>query len=208
VTDSAAVAPGVLRLRSAPNGLPDPDPDLRPPVLAESDDPFSALRVVHLLARIERGRPVRLDDLVDQLNAIHLDWLFTRAVVADVLLQLQANWMADYRNASGIVVEDGPYGATVRPSAASTGSPADDRPASAARASSRLSLTEVGDGVPRRHPPEVLVHVSRAGPILTDRSPAGPSTSPLAPPRPVTATIPESAPASSGLKLASEGGTT
>ena len=32
--------------------------------------------------------------------------------MADVLLQLQANWMADYRNSSGIVVEDGPYGPT------------------------------------------------------------------------------------------------
>jgi hypothetical protein len=26
---------------------------------------------------------------------------------------LQANWMADYRNASGIVLETGPYGDTV-----------------------------------------------------------------------------------------------
>ena len=111
MTDSAAVAPGTLNLRPAPDGMP--DADLRPPVLAESDDPFSALRVVQLVARLERGRPIRLDDIVDQLNAAHLDWLFTRAVVADALLQLQANWMADYRNASGIVVDDGPYGATV-----------------------------------------------------------------------------------------------
>lgn len=91
-----------------------PPADLRPPVLAESDDPFTTLRVVDLVARLERGRPLRVDDVVDQLNARHLDWLFSRAIVADVLLQLQANWMADYRNASGIVVEDdGPYGATV-----------------------------------------------------------------------------------------------
>ena len=34
-------------------------------------------------------------------------------VVADVALQLQANWMADYRNSSGIVVEDGPLGPTL-----------------------------------------------------------------------------------------------
>jgi len=113
VTDTAAVAPGDLRLRPAPHDLPPLDPDLRPPVLAESDDPCSTLRVVHLLAQIERGRPIRLNDLVDQLNASHLDWLFTRAVVADVLVQLQANWMADYRNASGVVVEDGTYGAVV-----------------------------------------------------------------------------------------------
>ena len=54
------------------------------------------------------GRPIRLADIVDRLNATYLDWLFTVPVVADVALQLQANWMADYRNSSGIVVEDGP----------------------------------------------------------------------------------------------------
>jgi len=90
-----------------------PDPDRRPPVHAESGDPFSTLRVLDLVARIERGRPTRLDDLVDRLNATWLDWLFTRAVVIDALVALQANWMADYRNASGIVLEDGPIGAMV-----------------------------------------------------------------------------------------------
>ena len=34
-------------------------------------------------------------------------------VVADVALQLQSNWMTDYRNSSGIVVEDGPLGPTI-----------------------------------------------------------------------------------------------
>lgn len=112
VSELQVAAPGSLRLRPAPAGLP--DPTLRPPVIAKSDDPFTALRVVHLLARLERGWPARLDDLVDQLNVTHLDWLFSRAVVVDVILQLQANWMADYRNASGIVVDDeGTYGATV-----------------------------------------------------------------------------------------------
>ena len=43
-------------------------------------------------------------------SAQYLDWLFSPAVVADVALQLQANWMADYRNSSGIVLDDGPYG--------------------------------------------------------------------------------------------------
>ena len=84
-----------------------------PPVVAEPGDPFCAVRVLSLVARIDRGRPVRLDDVVDALNARHLDWLFDRAVVADVLVALRANWMADYRNASGIVLEDGPYGPTV-----------------------------------------------------------------------------------------------
>ena len=35
-------------------------------------------------------------------------------MVADVAVALQANWMTDYRNSSGIVIEDGPYGATIQ----------------------------------------------------------------------------------------------
>ena len=110
VTDIRST-PGLGPLRTPPAGLP--SADLRPPTIAEGGDPFAALRVVTLLARIERGRPVRLDDIVDRLNAEWLDWLFQTAVVADVILQLQANWMADYRNSSGIVIADGPYGTTV-----------------------------------------------------------------------------------------------
>ena len=106
-----SIAPGTLQLRPAPEGMP--DPHISPPVVAESGDPFAAVRVIDLVARIERGRQVRLDDLVDRLNASHLDWIFDRAVVADVVLQLQANWMIDYRNASGIVLDDGPVGPTV-----------------------------------------------------------------------------------------------
>ena len=105
------VTPGLGTLRQAPPGLP--DADLAPPVLAESRDPFTSLRVIHLLARIERGRPVRIADVVDRLNASHLDWIFSSAVVADVAVGLQVNWMADYRNGSGIVLEDGPYGPTI-----------------------------------------------------------------------------------------------
>ena len=33
--------------------------------------------------------------------------------MVDALVTLQANWMADYRNASGIVLDDSPYGPTV-----------------------------------------------------------------------------------------------
>jgi hypothetical protein len=105
------VSPGLGPLRPPPAGLP--PADLAPPVVAESRDPFTGLRVVHLLARIERGRPVRVADIVDRLNASHLDWIFSPAVVADVAIGLQANWMADYRNGSGIVLEDGPYGTTI-----------------------------------------------------------------------------------------------
>ncbi len=100
-----------LELRPAPSGLP--DADLEPPVVAESGDPFAALRVIDLVARIPRGRALRIDELVDRLNARHLGWLFDRAVVSAVLLQLQSNWLVDYRNSDGIVVEDGPSGPTI-----------------------------------------------------------------------------------------------
>jgi len=111
VTDVPTATIGLGPLRPAPAGLP--DPVISPPTIGESGDPFTALRVIDLIARIERGRPVRLADIADRLNASYLDWLFPVPVVADVALQLQANWMADYRNASGIVIDDGPSGATV-----------------------------------------------------------------------------------------------
>ena len=102
---------GLTPLRPAPAGMP--DPAIIPPTIAESGDPFAAVRVIDLLARIERGRPIRVADVVERLDATYLDWLFSAAVVTDVALQLQANWMADYRNSSGIVVDDGPYGPTI-----------------------------------------------------------------------------------------------
>jgi hypothetical protein len=108
---SVRSAPGLPDLRAAPDGLP--EADLCPPVVAETGDPFTTLRVVHLLARVARGQPLRIEDVAARLNATYVDWIFSSEVVADVVLQLQANWMADYRNSSGIVVEDGPYGATV-----------------------------------------------------------------------------------------------
>jgi len=111
MTESRSAAPAALHLRPGLPGLP--EPTLQPPQVAESDDPFSALRVIHVLARLERGRPFRLDDVAAALNAIHLDWLFSRSVVTDVALQLQANWLADYRNSSGIVLDDSPHGPTI-----------------------------------------------------------------------------------------------
>jgi hypothetical protein len=90
-----------------------PDIALAPPVIAESGDPFAAVRVVDVVSRMPRGRAVSLTAIVDRLNATHLDWLFDERVVADALLQLQANWMADYRNASGIVLDEDGGPATV-----------------------------------------------------------------------------------------------
>lgn len=108
---TATISPGLGTLRDAPTGLP--AADLRPPVIAETADPFTALRVIDLLARIERGRPIRIADVVDRMNATHPDWIFPAAVVADVAIALRANWIADYRNQSGIVLDEGPYGATI-----------------------------------------------------------------------------------------------
>ncbi len=106
-----SAAPGSLVLRPGPPGLPEAEPN--PPAVATSGDPFTAVRILKLVARIERGRPARVADLVATLNARHLDWAFSQAVVADALLQLQSNWMSDYRNSSGIVLEEGPYGLTI-----------------------------------------------------------------------------------------------
>jgi hypothetical protein len=90
-----------------------PDPAITPPTVGEARDPFTTVRVIDLFARLERGRPVRLADIADRLNASYLDWLFPVPVIADVALQLQANWIADYRNSSGISVDDGPSGPTL-----------------------------------------------------------------------------------------------
>lgn len=90
-----------------------PDPNINPPLIAESGDPFAAVRVAHLVARIPRGKPVRLRDIVDRLNADYLDWSFSRPVVVSVLIQLQANWRTDYRTREGIVLGDGTHGEEV-----------------------------------------------------------------------------------------------
>ena len=96
-----------MELRDLP-GLP--DASIAPPTVAESGDPFADLRVVHLLARLPRGAPVRVRDVTDQLNADYLDWSFAREVVVATVVQLQANWLSDYRNRDGIVLADGPAG--------------------------------------------------------------------------------------------------
>jgi hypothetical protein len=98
-------------LRPAPEGLP--SHDLRPPVIAESRDPFTAAHVVDLVARLPRGRALSISAVVDRLNATFPDWLFEPRVVVDVLVQLQANWMSDYRNTTGIVLDDEPAGPTL-----------------------------------------------------------------------------------------------
>jgi hypothetical protein len=87
-----------------------PDASLQPPVVAVAGDPFADLRVVHLLARLPRGTPVRLRDLVERLELEHLEWSFSPPVVMAAIVQLQANWRADYRSSDGIVLQDGAAG--------------------------------------------------------------------------------------------------
>ena len=111
MTDVPVATIGLGPLRPAPAGLP--DPRITPPTVGEARDPFTSIRVIDLVARLERGRPIRVADVVDRLEATYLDWLFPVSVVVDVILQLQANWMADYRNSSGVVVGDGPSGPTL-----------------------------------------------------------------------------------------------
>ena len=103
-------------LRPAPAGLP--SVDLRPPTIAESGDPFAAARVIDLVARLPRGRAIPLGLVVDRLNGLHLDWLFEARVVADAVVQLQANWMTDYRNTTGILLyeQDGVARVTIEDS--------------------------------------------------------------------------------------------
>jgi len=96
-----------LSLRDVP-GLP--DPNLRPPTIAEAGDPISALRVAHLISRLPRGEPVRLRDVVDRLNLDYLDWSFSRSVVAAVVVQLQSNWTADFRSQQGFELTVGVAG--------------------------------------------------------------------------------------------------
>ena len=96
-----------MQLRDVPDL---PRPEARPPVIAEAGDPFAAVRVAHLIARIPRGVPVRLRDVVDQLNVEYLDWSFSRPVVDAVAVQLQSNWIVDFRTQAGFELTDGPVG--------------------------------------------------------------------------------------------------
>ena len=111
MTDAPGATIGLGPLRPAPAGLP--DPAITPPTIGEAGDPFTTLRVLDLIARLERGHPQRLADIAARLDATYLDWLFPVPVVTDVVIQLQADWMADYRNSSGLVIEDGPTGPTL-----------------------------------------------------------------------------------------------
>jgi hypothetical protein len=119
-----------------------PEPVLAPPVVAESGDPFGNLRIIDLVARLERGRPIDLSVIAARLNATYRDWLFEERVVADALLQLQANWMADYRNTSGIVLDEADGRATLTIEGSSRVDPWIARQAQRVAAACREALLE------------------------------------------------------------------
>ncbi len=100
----------MLVLRTTPDL---PDPNVQPPTIAEPGDPFATLRIVHLVARIPRGEPVRVRDIVDRLNADYLDWSFSRGAVIAAIVQLQANWLSDFRNSGGFELAEDAAGATL-----------------------------------------------------------------------------------------------
>ena len=61
MTDAPPATIGLGPLRTTPPGLP--DANIHPPTIGEAGDPFTSLRVINLLARLERGRPQRLSDI-------------------------------------------------------------------------------------------------------------------------------------------------
>jgi len=95
----------------APDGMP--DPQLAPPQLARSGDPFAALRIVHFVSRLRRNETLQLRDAVTTLNAEFLDWYFSEKVVLAELVQLQANWGISFHGDDRIVLDRNERGHTL-----------------------------------------------------------------------------------------------
>lgn len=95
----------------APDGMP--DPQLTPPQLARSGDPFAALRIVHFVSRLRRNETLQLRDVVAALNAEFLDWYFSEKVVLAELVQLQANWSISFHGDDRIVLDRNERGHTL-----------------------------------------------------------------------------------------------
>jgi len=94
-----------------PDGMP--APDLAPPQIARSGDPFAALRIVHFLSRVRRNETLQLRDLVNALNAEFLDWYFSEKVVLAELVQLQANWSISFHGDDRLVLDRNERGHTL-----------------------------------------------------------------------------------------------
>ncbi|MBA3586406.1 MAG: hypothetical protein H0W41_02065 [Chloroflexi bacterium] len=90
-----------------------PDPQLAPPQLARSGDPFASLRIVHFVSRLRRNDTLQLRDVVTALNAEFLDWYFSEKVVLAELVQLQANWGISFHGDDRIVLDRNERGHTL-----------------------------------------------------------------------------------------------
>ena len=108
MTDRATSPP---LLGPAPDGMP--DPDVSPPQIARSGDPFAGLRLVHFVSRLPRNVTLQLRDVVGQLNATYLDWAFSEKVVLSELVQLQANWSISFHGDDRIVLDRNERGHTL-----------------------------------------------------------------------------------------------
>lgn len=108
MTDTTLAGP---QLGPAPEGMP--EPDLVPPQIARSGDPFAALRLVHFLSRLQRNVSLQLRDVVAALNAAYLDWYFSEKVVLAELVQLQANWAISFHGEDRIVLDRNERGHTL-----------------------------------------------------------------------------------------------
>jgi hypothetical protein len=90
-----------------------PDPDLTPPQIARSGDPFASLRIVHFIACLQRNETLQLRDVVAALNATHLDWFFSEKVLLAEVVQLQANWGLSFHGDDRIVLDRNARGHTL-----------------------------------------------------------------------------------------------
>src|SRR3989442_12734351 len=102
---------GGLTIGAPPEGLP--DPNIAPPQLARSGDPFGRVRIVHFLSRLPRNTTLQLRDVVVALNAAFLDWSFSEKVVLAELVQLQANWAISFHGDDRIVLGGNERGHTL-----------------------------------------------------------------------------------------------
>jgi len=95
----------------APEGMP--NPNIAPPQLARSGDPFAALRIVHFVSRLHRNQTLQLRDVVNAFNATFLDWYFSEKVVLAEIIQLQANWGISFHGDDRIVLDRNERGHTL-----------------------------------------------------------------------------------------------
>jgi hypothetical protein len=109
MTDSVATPTPIVG--SAPEGMP--DPDLVPPQIARSGDPFASVRIVHFLSRVRRNATHQVRDIVASLNAAFMDWSFSEKVVLAAIVQLQANWSISFHGDDRIVLDRNERGHTL-----------------------------------------------------------------------------------------------